>query len=301
MPTFLRRIRVTVRVLQRRLDGPAGRRLRTALQLSVYAILAWRLTHVGWGDVLQSLPTSPLFYALVGLSYLALPVSDVLIYGPWWQVPRAALARASFRKRVYNEDVVDYSGEAAFIAWAERSGVPSTQAFRDVRDNNIVSGAVSLTVTLIAAAVALGTNGVGWNAATGELAAFAAIPLLILVTVLVFLGRRVFALSTREALRSMAINAGRMAVVSTLTVSIWSTAVPGTPLRAWIVLLAAQLLVSRIPLIPAKDLLFVGIGVSLSSTIGTAQAAVAGALLVQVAVVKTLNLMILAMSSLRRR
>lgn len=295
------RLRAAARLAARRLKTHRrlARRLRLAAQVAIWAMLAWRLSHVGWTDVARSLPTSPWFYALLALSYAALPVSDVLIYAPWWRVPARALMRASFRKRVYNEDVVEYSGEAAFVGWAERQGVPRQKAFHDIRDNNIISAAVSMIVTLTAAAAALAWSGVGWNEATGKLAALVAVPLVLLAGVLVVLRRRAFALSARETFRSAAINVGRMVVVSALTVGMWALAVPSAPVKTWVVLLAAQLLVSRVPLVPAKDLLFVGVGVSLSASIGEAQAAVAGALIVQVAVTKALNLAILVASTVR--
>ncbi len=267
--------------------------MRLALQVAVWGLLGWRLWHVGWGDVLGSLPSAPAFYALLLLNYAALPVSDALIYAPWWRVSRRGLMAASFRKRVYNEDVLEYSGEAAFVDWAERAGVERAQAFRDVRDNNIVSAAVSMVTTIAMAAAALAWSGVGWTASTGKLAALAALPLVVIAIVLVTLRRRAFALSARETARVSAVNVGRMLVVSAITVGMWAVAVPETPLRSWIVLLATQLLVSRIPLVPAKDLLFVSIGVTLSGSISDAQAAVAGALIVQVAATKLLNVAIL--------
>lgn len=304
-PTLLplSRYRALARLAARRLrtHRALARRVRLLVQVAVWALLLWRLSRVGWGDVLASLPASPWFYAMLAASYAALPVSDVLIYAAWWPVPRAALMRASFRKRVYNEDVVEYSGEAAFVGWAEQAGIPRDRAFRDIRDNNILSAAVSMMVTLTAAAAAFAWSGVGWNAATGQLAALAAVPLLVLAGVLLVLRRRAFALPVRETLRSLAVNTGRMGIVSALTVGMWAVAVPSAPLRTWVVLLAAQLLVSRVPLVPAKDLLFVGIGVSLSAAIGEAQAAVAGALVVQVAVVKLLNLSVLVWTTVRER
>lgn len=280
----------------------ARRRVRLALQVAVWSLLAWRLWHVGWGDVLRSLPASPAFYGLLLLNYTALPVSDALIYAPWWRVPRRGLMAASFRKRVYNEDVLEYAGEAAFVDWAERSGVERAQAIRDVRDNNIVSAAVSMATTLAMAAAALAWSGVGWTASTGKLAVLAALPLVVIAVVLVTLRRRAFALSARETARVAAVNVSRMLVVSAITVGMWAVAVPGTPLRSWIVLLATQLLVTRIPLVPAKDLLFVSIGVTMSGAISDAQAAVAGALVVQVAATKLLNVAILlaTMRSARR-
>lgn len=267
--------------------------MRLALQVAVWSLLGWRLWHVGWGDVLASLPSAPAFYGFLALIYVAVPVADALIYAPWWRVSRRGLMAASFRKRVYNEDVLEYAGEAAFVDWAERAGVERAQAIRDVRDNNILSATVAMAATLAVAAAALAWSGVGWTSETGQLAALAALPLFVVAGVLAVLRRRAFALSAREALRVSAVHTGRVLAVSALTVGMWAVAVPGTPLRSWVVLLATQLLVSRIPLVPSKDLLFVSIGVTMSGAISEAQAAVAGALVVQVAATKLLNVAIL--------
>lgn len=298
-----RRLGTRTRLAQRfvRARPRLTRTVRRVLVVAVWGLLVWRLTHLGWGDVLRALPAAPGFYALVLAIYCALPLSDAIVYGPWWRVPRRGLMAASFRKRVLNEDVVEYAGEAAFIEWAEREGVPRGLAFRHVRDNNIVSAAVSMAVTLGVASAALAWSGVGWNDATERLAVIAALPLVVMAAVLAALRRRAFALSTRETLRVAAINTGRMLLVLVLTVWMWETAVPATGLKTWVVLLATQLLVSRIPLVPAKDLLFVTLGVSVSGAVGAAQAAVASALLVQVAVTKALNVSILLGSGLTRR
>jgi len=304
-PALLDRLRLRARArlagrLWRRHPN-TRRRVRQGLQVAVWSLLAWRLWHVGWGDVLTSLPSAPAFYGLLLLVYAAVPVADALIYAPWWRVSRRGLMAASFRKRVYNEDVLEYSGEAAFVDWAERAGVERGQAIRDVRDNNILSATVAMAATLAVAAAALAWSGVGWSASTGRLAALAALPLVVVAVVLAVLRRRAFALSAREALRVSGIHTGRVVAVAALTVAMWAVAVPGTPLRSWVVLLATQLLVSRIPLVPAKDLLFVSIGVTLSSAISEAQAAVAGALLVQVAATKLLNVTILLATMRRER
>lgn len=297
-----RRLSTRARLAQRyvRARPRLTRTVRRVLVVAVWALLVWRLTHLGWGDVLRTLPATPGFYALILAIYCALPLSDALVYGPWWRVPRRGLIAASFRKRVLNEDVVEYAGEAAFIEWAERQGVPRGAAFRHVRDNNIVSAAVSMAVTLGVASAALAWSGVGWTDATERLALLAALPLAVLAAVLAALRRRAFALSTRETLRVAAVNTGRMLVVLSLTVWMWETAVPATGLKTWTVLLATQMLVGRIPLVPAKDLLFVTLGVSVSGAVGAAQAAVASALLVQVAVTKLLNVAVLLGAGIKR-
>ncbi|MGJ3628401.1 hypothetical protein AB5I41_18265 [Sphingomonas sp. MMS24-JH45] len=68
--------------------------------------------------------------------------------------------------------------------------------------------------------------------------------------------RRVFSLPRAELWRIFAIDTVRL-VVSNATLGIaWAFAMPSVSVGMWLFLVAARLLVSRLPLVPDKDLLF---------------------------------------------
>ncbi|MGE0410172.1 MAG: hypothetical protein AB7P23_13045 [Amphiplicatus sp.] len=77
----------------------------------IVAILLFRLTHIGWREVVGALPASPWFFAFFLLRYLALPVTETAAYEIIWRRPLLRRLPAFLRKRVYNYAVAGYSGE----------------------------------------------------------------------------------------------------------------------------------------------------------------------------------------------
>ena len=86
--------------------------VRYTIFAGVVAYLLFRLTHVGWGQVLDNLPQSYWFYIFFLLRFLALPMSELAIYEIVWRTPLLKFFFVFIRKRVYNFAVMGYSGEA---------------------------------------------------------------------------------------------------------------------------------------------------------------------------------------------
>jgi hypothetical protein len=273
------------------------RRLRALGLLGVVLFLAFQLAQVGIDQLIASLPEAPWFYLVVAAAWASLPASEILIYRPLWHTPAWSTFVVCARKRAFNDDVVGYSGEALLALWAAERGIEPRAALKTVRDNNILSAGVSLLATLAAVGLAVGLGAVGASASL-RLTALAAVPLVLLAGALVLFGRHLFAMPARLAARIALVHAGRLVLSSALLMLAWSIAVPEVPGRVWVTFLATQLLVSRVPFLPGRDFLFVGAGVELANALNVAEAAVAGALLVQVATFKVLNLGALALSAL---
>ena len=126
--------------------APWGQRLLVAAMLSV---LAWRLTQLGWGEVARALPTAPLFYLVLLLLYLQLPLFDALAYRQGWSFRYVSGLGAFFRKRVYNQEMFDYAGTAYLFVWARRRlRLSRGEAFHAVKDNSIVSALCAYCWTL---------------------------------------------------------------------------------------------------------------------------------------------------------
>ena len=90
--------------------------VQRALKIARYSVfagviiyLAYKLTHVGWLDVINALPQSPWFYLFFVLRFLALPVSELAIYEIVWSTPLLRHFFVFIRKRVYNFAVMGYS------------------------------------------------------------------------------------------------------------------------------------------------------------------------------------------------
>lgn len=297
------RPRARLRLARRALGSARGRRwtrrLRIAVQVGILALVAYQLTQVGWARVAAALPSRPLFYGLLVAYYVVLPISEGFIYRPVWGTPWVRTVLACARKRLYNDDVLGYSGEATLYLWATREGVGPSDAFRTVRDNNLLSGAVSMVATVALAALAVSSGVLDLDGRAGVWAPVGAVAgVLGLVGVLaVLLRQKLFSLSARQTARIAALHSARFVTTSTLLITMWSVAVPSVGVDTWVALLAVQQVLNRLPFVPGKDLLFVGVGTGLAETLEVAQAAVAGTLLITAVGVKILNVAAFGLAS----
>ncbi len=101
---------------------------------------------------------------------------------------------------------------------------------------------------------------------------------LILCLVLVVGGRRVTALSRREVVSTFAIHLGRSVVGLGLEFAAWwlSGALPSATICLEFV--GLRLLLTRLPLVPSKDLLFVGLGIAAAGALDLSAPRVAAVL-----------------------
>lgn len=207
-------------------------------------------------EVLTTIRGLPLLVWLVlPLLYLTQTLSDFAIFRRLWKLPLAGL-EALLRKNVINEVVLGYSGEAFLYVWARRAAGAVSAPFAAIKDANIVSALLGNLLTLALAALSVAQlHELDFARRLGPALWSGLIPLAISLGVLLF-GRRVFSLRPGELAYVSAVCGLRLTVWSALTVLIWSLALPDVALRLWVVVLAIRFLVSRIPLISNKDLVF---------------------------------------------
>lgn len=263
------------------------------------SFLVWQLSSIGWADVWASRPHSPLFYLFVVLAYLTLPTADMLIYRRLWRLPRLATWGVCLRKRIYNSALVGYSGEVFLLLWARpRVRRAGRQLAHEIKDSNILSGVASnlLTAGLI---VYLLVQGELWEAAVPafEWWALATLVLAALTPAAFLLRRHFMVLSAAEMREVLAIHAVRLCLVQFLVLAQWRAALPAAPLGTLVSLLAVQLLVSRIPMVPNRDLLFISIGIALAGDLAVPQAQIASLLLTAAALQQVLHLVVMIATS----
>lgn len=197
----------------------------------------------------------PLVWPALLLLYLLQPLADFLIFRRIWNLPLAGLA-ALLRKNVINEVVLGYSGEAYLYVWARGAADTALAPFAAIKDAGIVSALLGNVLTLALAAIsATRLHELDFIRQIGPALWSGLVPLAISVIVLL-LGRRVFSLSLTQLVFIGGVCCLRLAAWSALTILIWRTALPEAPPGVWIVLLAIRCLVSRLPLISNKDLVF---------------------------------------------
>jgi hypothetical protein len=237
-------------------------RRRQALSLLPGAVVllfvGWQLAHFGYRDLAAMLPSQPAFYVVLVALYLALPVSEVVIFRRVWGVP-ATIIYPLLRKTIVNDLVVSYGGEAALYAWARRRLRGRVAPFGAIKDVSIMSAVVASLVTLtmlvavgpwLAEIVPDDMVGAAWLSVVFVLA----IPLVVAV-----FARRVFSLSRGDLWFIAGVHLLRLAASIVLMALLWSLVLPGVALTYWIALQAVRLLVSRLPLVPNKDMLFASI------------------------------------------
>lgn len=229
-------------------------------------------------EVLDTIGRLPLLVwpALVSL-YLVQPLFDFVIFRRLWNMPPAGI-EALLRKNIINEVVLGYSGEAYLYVWARRATSVVAEPFAAIKDANIVSALLGNLLTLVLAAVsATQLRDLDFARQLGPALWSGVIPLAISLIVLLF-GRRVFSLGLDQLIYVGVASCVRLAVWTGLTVLVWRLAMPEVQPGLWIVLLAIRYLISRIPLISNKDLVFGNLMLLLlgaHSTVATLLAALA--------------------------
>ena len=232
------------------------------ISLGIFGAVLYQLRHLHIGAVAAMLPSSPLFWLAFAIYYLATPAFDFLIFRRLWGLPAAGFG-ALTRKFVGNEILMGYIGEVHFYSWARSRLKMVAAPFGAVKDVAILSAVMGNIVTLAVLAAAypfLGALHIG--VAPKTLVAAVAITLGSSLVLLMLRGR-VLTLAQKDLAFVAAAQLGRVAVTALLPALLWHLALPQVAIGWWVLLAAVRLLLSRLPLLPNKDLVFAGVAVLL--------------------------------------
>lgn len=229
--------------------------LATILSVAMLVGVGYELFDDGLAGLRRATPASWGFYLFFLASYFTLPVCDFLIFRRLWNVPPAAFTALN-RKRIANDIVIGYSGDAYFYAWARARLDMVTAPFGAVKDVTIVSGITGNVTALLLGAVALP---LGYQLIGPEIVE-AMIWSLVFATALslalILFSRRVFSLPRRDLWFIFWIDLLRIAGTCVTIALAWACAIPSVSVGMWLFLVAGRQLVSRLPFLPNKDLLF---------------------------------------------
>jgi len=280
-------------------DGPRSRQFQRGVRWTVLTfivgVILYQLFEIGWGDVLRNLPTHPLFYLLFFVLYLTLPTGEVFIYRQVWPVSKWRLFKAFLSKRVYNEEVMGYSGEFFLFVrarnWLDKE---DREILRSIRDNNILSAVSSNLVAFSLIGILVFTGVIELDDLIGNVDLFYIITGIVLVAALIAVVVQfrsyIFNLSWKKASVIFSIYLTRFVFHHSLMILQWAVVIPETPLSIWFLFVAIIIVVNRIPFLPSRDLIFLWAGIELSRMLNMTTAAVAGMLLVSSALKKLTNL-----------
>lgn len=238
----------------------SGSVLGTILSLIVVGAAIYQARDLDFAKILGLVPTSLTFWGLFAISYLIGPASDWFIFQRLWGVGTSAFG-ALIRKLIYNELLVGYLGEVYFYGWARQNLKFVTTPFGAVKDVAVLSAVAGNVTTLVFLAVAFPfvrllpvhdhVTAIGWSLA-----------FVIGTSLAVMLLRRsLFSLEKNELKMVFAVHIFRILATTILSAALWHLVLPDVALGWWLVLATIRLLISRLPFVPNKDVVFAGIAV----------------------------------------
>ncbi len=249
-----------------------------SIALAVAVIM--RMRDIGLVGMWNAMPREPLFWIAFAAYYLALPGSEWIIYRRLWHLPLSGIVPL-LRKLVSNELLVGYSGEAVFYLWARTHAKLVAAPFGAIKDVSILSALAGNAMTLMMLVLAWPLLSQLWPGGHAEvLATSAAVIVLMSVAILLF-RVKLFSLPRRDLLFIYAVHSVRLIVTTLLTGLMLHVALPQLEF-AWLIVLATlQLVVTRLPFVPNKDLVFANVAIFLvgaDNAVAIAIATIAGAL-----------------------
>jgi len=207
-----------------------------------------------WHMVPSSIP----FWFAFLFYYASGPISEWVIFRRLWNIPVEGFG-ALLRKLVSNEILLGYLGEVYFYAWARRNAKITTAPFGALKDVTILSALVGNLVTLAMVVVAIPLFmaldvGAGSSEIVGSILFVLATSLIAMV-----LRRQLFTLPREELWRVAIIHFLRIVATTILAAVMWHIVLPAVGISWWILLGTLRQLVSRLPFLPNKDIVFAGL------------------------------------------
>lgn len=240
---------------------PGGvRLLSSVLSLLVIAAVIYEIRGVHMHAILAMIPSSPTFWIVFAASYLAQPITEWLIFKRLWKVGPSAFG-ALLRKLIYNELLLGYLGEVFFYAWARRRLRLQAAPFGAVKDVTILSAVAGNVMTVLMLAVA-------WPLASATQlglqtrAVVLSLSVVLITSMAMLLWRRqIFSLPRSDLRFIFAMHIVRIVMATALSALLWHLILPAIPLLWWLLLATIRLLISRLPFVPNKDVVFAGLAV----------------------------------------
>ena len=273
--------------------SPTGRRFTKFASLvmsaAIIGLLVQAIVDVGWNELVAVTPTKPVYWLTFLAFYFFHPLMDFQIFRDWWGLQWRTLSMF-FKRRVMNEALFSYAGDAFMMAWAAtRFDVafdPDTGAApklgrgegigahaRDapiaaIKDVAIMSGLAGnlFTLLMLILAVVLGGQTIIDSAVDPTTVRRMIIGFALLLGLslgIVFNRDKLLTLTVAANMRTFWLHLTRVSAMHFLLVATWFIALPAIGVGTWLVLGALRLVIGRMP-VPNKELLFAALAVSLT-------------------------------------
>jgi hypothetical protein len=240
--------------------------LRWGIPIALLIVIGRRLTELGWREIWVSRPGNVLFYVLLVLQFFIQPLGDYCVYRNLWGATNTPPMAVILKKRLLNTFMMDYSGEAYFYFWAQRRlALAPGMLVHSIKDSNVLSAGAGLAMVYLIVLALLASGGLAIPAALGAHLWFyvlvGSVPL-ILCAGLVLGHRKLTTLSKGQIAGTFAIHFTRALLVLGIEFGLWQMSGALPTAVGCLQFVALRLVVTRLPLVPNKDLIFVGAGIA---------------------------------------
>lgn len=262
--------------------------------ISVSYWLYRQIEATGWSEVWKAMPSQPLFYLLLVLNFFILPFSEQIIYHYFWKFPFWDGLKVFTLKKIYNGQLIGYSGEVYFFAWVRKElKRPVSEAFKIIKDNNVVS---TLSSTLMVALILGGFVYSGALRTADILVALedffsvtAGVITFVLTVLVVKFRKHILSLPLRTTLFLLSVHTLRFAAVQVIQIWQWMVVLPEVPFSAWMAYIAVMLVIERIPVLPNKDMIFMSLSIGMSTALVLPESEIAALMLTVTVINRMLN------------
>lgn len=257
---------------------------RYLLQAGIIGYLIYKLYDIGFTQVVESLPLNPLFYLLFIIIYFSLPISEIFIYGVKWNFRGFRAFLVFVQKKVLNTDVLGYSGEFYLFYWAkDKLKIPAVEAMKFVKDNNILSSLSSTFISVILLIFFLTQGYINIEDYIPQIESWITYVWIgLAVFIIAFVGFKfrsyILSVNLKDALTISAIYTGRLIFTNLIQIIQYKIAEPSVPWAVWFSLMAAQIMSTRIPFLPSRDVLYVSVALEMSVMLNVPEAQLVGVL-----------------------
>ncbi len=253
----------------RRSGSAMSKWLGVCASAGVLGIVLYAARGMDWAGLRLAMSAGGLFWLLLIVTYFHAPVADKAMLGPLWNQPKGLLA-AVCRKQIVNAVALPYAGDGLLLAWAHKRGL---RGFGAIKDSAILSGMAGSIVTL---AMVLPvwkelstTLGLAPSSLFGSLGLLSTVPLIAVLS-----RASVFTLARQDLCRMGVIHTARFLANIALMAACWHLLLPAEPFQSWLMLAAARMVVSRLPLLPNKELALAAVASAMFPGTPTVAAAV---------------------------
>lgn len=307
-------MKVHLRYIRKRLSSflrskPGKQFIKWSQRLINIIVLVWlvyELSDIGWENLWNSLPVHPLFYILFLLIYFQLPLFEILIYRITWNFQFLKAVPVFLLKRVYNKDVLGYSGEVYFYLWArEKLPVGDSEILKIIKDNNIISSIASSFISIALLSIFLFTDQIviiDW-VASQDTAYLAGCAIILAVVIFLFVKFRhsFISMPLKTAYTIFGIQTFRLILGQTFNVLMYYVVMPDTPLYIWFTLLSVEIILTRIPFLPNRDLIYTGMSIGIAEGLAVSTSAVAALMVTKSVLNKLANVIAFGIGSFIKR